>query len=674
MSKKRSKYINVRDFMQDEYPWTFIVGARSVGKDELSTNKLMTDKGLKEIGKLEIGDKVLNSKGEFTDLIGIYPQGEKELCRVWFNNSTYVDCSKTHLWTVYSRKDYKYNLTTRELMTKYENATRGQRVYVKKPVVKFEEKTLPLHPYIIGAFLGDGCCKQPQLTISSEDFWVPNKIAQLLNAKGYKSSKYSYDWFFISGRVKKGRGVHTLIKSDILPNELKTGALDKRVPKEYLTSSVEQRLQLLQGLLDTDGACQTNGSVTFYTNSKGLAEDVKFLVESLGGESNLRQYERKNKKNIEYVVSVRLDNEFHMKLFTLPRKKERLSPRRSKPSRLFIKKVEKLNKRGQTVCIEVNEPDHLYLTKNFIPTHNTISSFTEAIKTFKKTGKRSIYMRRFDTEIERTAIDLSLIGSLTNTEVAREKVKINGVNTDVITVDGEPAIYMIALSVAGKFKSNAFPNIDLIMMDEFIDMNGRELKDETNKFLQFAMTVFRDMNNFKALFVANATNLFNCYFLDLEMLPTAKITRNKELGVKIVMYETSEELKQEQLSTKLARIVEHVEGDNGSSLTNTFKGNFDTFIRKLEKNDKYLGTYKLNDTLYGAYKHGKDVLISPKADSNFKFKCALSYGDVDEEFGLVTWERYQTLRQLFFRQHVFFTDIRTRTIFMKRFKTPSLME
>lgn len=181
------------------------------------------------------------------------------------------------------------------------------------------------------------------------------------------------------------------------------------------------------------------------------------------------------------------------------------------------------------------------------------------------------------------------------------------------------------------------------------------------------------MNKFKAVFVANATNLFNCYFLDLEILPTATITRNKDLGVKIVMYKTSEELQQEQLSSKLARIVQHIEGEEGSSLTNTFKGNFDTFIRKLGKNDKYLGTYKLNDALYGAYKHGSDVIISSKADPNFKFKLALSYGDVDEEFALVDWERYQTLRQMFLRQHVFFTDIRTRTIFMKRFKKSSLM-
>lgn len=670
----QSKYINIKNFMQDDYPWTFILGARGVGKDERCTNEIMTDKGVKKIGDLKIGDKVLNSKGEFTDVIGLYPQGKKELYRVWFNDTTYVDCSKTHLWTVYSRKHKEYTMTTEELLCHYnerKNSTQT-RLHIVKPISNFTTKKQQLPPYVIGAFLGDGCCKEKRLTISSEDYWIPNKICNLLSAKGYKKCKSNYDWRFINGRKVNKRCIHSLYQSDILPKELRRGALEKSIPKNYLYGSIEQRIQLLQGLLDTDGHISKHNGIMFFTSSLQLAKDVRFLVESLSGETNLLTFNRKG-RNPEYRVTIRLDNEIRQQVFTLPRKKERLTTIRTKPSRLTIKRVEKLNETDETICIEVNEKDHLYLTKHFVPTHNTISGFVSMINEFLETGKRGIYMRRYDTEIERTAIDMNLIGKLTGTEVAREKVKLNGVFTDVITVNEEPAIYMIALSVAGKFKSNAFPNISFIEMDEFIDMNGRELKDETNKFLQFAMTVFRDMSKFKAVFVANATNLFNCYFLDLEILPTGTITRNKDLGVKIVMYKTSEELQQEQLSSKLARIVQHIEGDEGSSLTNTFKGNFDTFIRKLGKNDKYLGTYKLNDTLYGAYKHGSDVIISSKADPNFKFKLALSYGDVDEEFALVDWERYQTLRQMFLRQHVFFTDIRTRTIFMKRFKKSSLM-
>lgn len=417
-----------------------------------------------------------------------------------------------------------------------------------------------------------------------------------------------------------------------------------------------------------------DGTIIYTSTSLELCNDLVFLLKTLGATGKISERKSvRGKRRPVFDVTILANNALRKKFVTLPKKKERLQDVRTSRDKLYLRECRFIGKE-EVQCIEVENATHIYLTSEYlVPTHNTISGFVSMINEFLETGKRGIYMRRYDTEIERTAIDMNLIGKLTGTEVAREKVKINGVFTDVITVNEEPAIYMIALSVAGKFKSNAFPNISFIEMDEFIDMNGRELKDETNKFLQFAMTVFRDMSKFKAVFVANATNLFNCYFLDLEILPTATITRNKDLGVKIVMYKTSEELQKEQLSSKLARIVQHIEGDEGSSLTNTFKGNFDTFIRKLGKNDKYLGTYKLNDTLYGAYKHGSEVIISPKADPNFKFKLALSYGDVDEDFALVDWERYQTLRQMFLRQHVFFTDIRTRTIFMKRFKKSSLM-
>lgn len=304
----------------------------------------------------------------------------------------------------------------------------------------------------------------------------------------------------------------------------------------------------------------------------------------------------------------------------------------------------------------------------------TVSTFTTMINTYKETGKMSIYMRRYDTEIENTAVDLGLLERLTGTELARDRVKINGIFTDCITVNGDPAIYMIALSVSSKFKSNAFPNIDMLAMDEFIDPSGRELKDETNKFLQFAMTVFRDMVSFKALFVANATNLFNNYFLDLEILPTGTVTRNKELGVKLVMYKTSEELDLERRQTTLAKLVEKMEGQDNSSFDNTFSGNYDTFIRKIEGSAKYMGTYKLNNQEYGVYKNKQCFVISHKFDPNHKNKRALTFSDVDEQYSLIDFEKYSILRGNFFNHRLFFSDVKTRTAFLKKFKKMSLYE
>lgn len=305
-------------------------------------------------------------------------------------------------------------------------------------------------------------------------------------------------------------------------------------------------------------------------------------------------------------------------------------------------------------------------------TGKTINTFLTAIKEFNETGKKSIYMRRYDTEIETSSIDFNLVSELTGCDITREKYKMDGVTTDMILVDDKPAIYMLALSVAGKYKSKSFADVDTIYYDEFLDMYDRELKNETKLFLNFAMTVFRDFTKFKAVFLANSTNLFNNYFLDLEIMPSAKITKFRDIGVKIVMYRTSEELDKERRNTVLAKVVAKVEGDEGSSLENKFSGSFTNFIKKLSKEARYKATLKLNNEIFGLYKDGKDDVITPKADDNFKKKYAMTYQDVEEEYPLIDWEAYSALRYRFLKTHVFFTDVKTRSSFMRKFKKNSL--
>lgn len=305
-------------------------------------------------------------------------------------------------------------------------------------------------------------------------------------------------------------------------------------------------------------------------------------------------------------------------------------------------------------------------------TGKTINTFLTAIKEFNETGKKSIYMRRYDTEIETSSIDFNLVSELTGCDITREKYKMDGVITDMILVDDKPAIYMLALSGAGKYKSKSFADVDTIYYDEFLDLYDRELKNETKLFLNFAMTVFRDFTKFKAVFLANSTNLFNNYFLDLEIMPTAKITKFRDIGVKIVMYQTSEELDKERRNTVLAKVVAKVEGEEGSSLDNKFTGSFTTFIKKLGANSRYTATILLNGQKFGMYKDDEYIIISPKFDDNFKTKFALSFQDVSEDYPLINWDVYTTLRYRFMKTKVFFTDVKTRTLFIRKFRKQSL--
>lgn len=298
----------------------------------------------------------------------------------------------------------------------------------------------------------------------------------------------------------------------------------------------------------------------------------------------------------------------------------------------------------------------------------TINAFVYMIENFKRDKKLGIYLRRYLTEIETSAIDFKLIGTLTDTEITREKININGVMYDMILVDGEPCIYMLALSVVGKYKSSAFTDVDIIIYDEFIDLKDRELKNETTLYLQFAMTVFRDFTKYKALFLANNTNIFNNYFLDFEVLPKSKVTKFRDKSIKIVTYKTSQELDEEREKTPLAGLVNLVEGVDNSSLDNKPSGSFEDFIRPLNKNAKYLYTYKLKKIIFGVYRHGNYMIISSKYDPNFKKVFALTFDDVSETIPILEFEDYTILRNMFLNGLVFFTDVKTRSLFIRRFK------
>ncbi len=142
--------------------------------------------------------------------------------------------------------------------------------------------------------------------------------------------------------------------------------------------SVEQRIDLLKGLMDTDGSCIGNRT-HYYTSSKKLAEDVVELVQSLGGQAYFNQYKRKE-KNIEYIVNVRV----HFCPFSLDSKKQQWKPYvRNYPSR-YIKSVEKIGF-SEHVCISVDSPEKTFLLEHYIVTHNTMSSMAYAAKNKLKT-------------------------------------------------------------------------------------------------------------------------------------------------------------------------------------------------------------------------------------------------------------------------------------------------
>lgn len=304
----------------------------------------------------------------------------------------------------------------------------------------------------------------------------------------------------------------------------------------------------------------------------------------------------------------------------------------------------------------------------------TINSLAEKIKSNAENGTMFIYLRRYQSEIDTVNFNYELLEQLTGYEISREKLGNGKMAVDILTADGEPVAYLLALSTASKYKSNDYSKVTEIIYDEFIDMRGRELKGETKLFLNLCMTIFRDFSKAKVLWLANATDLYNCYFLDFEIMPNSKITKFSRLGIKIVMYQMDSNLYNEHMQSYLGRLVEHVEGEDGSSLHNSFDNEYNDFLSRLSKNSKYTATLKLNGTEYGLYQEGYAYCLSRKVDSSFKKKYAMTLNDVANGYPNIDYRFITNLINNFKNLQVYFTDVKTRSNWIRFFKSPYTLD
>jgi predicted ribonuclease YlaK len=188
---------------------------------------------------------------------------------------------------------------------------------------------------------------------------------------------------------------------------------DKFIPKEYIYSaSIEDRLKLLRGLMDTDGSCKKNGEAAFYTTSLNLAQDIKELVASLGGRAVIRERTRKTGTiNGFKVKSNRKTYEFNISMpekmcpFSLPRKANNWKPVVSRNPK--INSITSTGNKKEVQCIKVANPEHLYITDGFIVTHNTkeeklmpwLAPIMDNLRQLMFSGKKSKYNESMITDL-----------------------------------------------------------------------------------------------------------------------------------------------------------------------------------------------------------------------------------------------------------------------------------
>lgn len=364
-------------------------GGIGVGKSLDSLTNVLTPTGWRQIGTLNPGDRVIGSDGKPTTVLGVYPQGELDLYRITFKDGTWVDACENHLWAVDetstrgipgTRRTERYLrrrvMSTGDLMS--EGLRSGSsykfRVPLVAPVRYDSEDNLPLDPYLLGLLIANGGLTKGSITLASHNGdgdemgrYVTEALPRGARLTRHDSAGRNGGAWTIAGTRNMGR---TGGGSPVLNAIRELGlhgfkAREKHVPQQYMLASPEARLQLLRGLMDGDGSSYVKNRQVFSTSSPRLAHDVADLVRSLGGYCTVTTFERRGAT--ECQVKVNLGD---VCPFRLSRKVANWKPRTNQMPARSIVSIEPVGRRHAT-CIKVDAPDELYVTKDYIVTHNT---------------------------------------------------------------------------------------------------------------------------------------------------------------------------------------------------------------------------------------------------------------------------------------------------------------
>lgn len=373
-------------------------GPPSSGKAQRWTDVVHTpDRGFVPIKDLVVGDRLSSARGIPSRLLGVFPQGELLTYRVTFSDGTSTVATGNHLWAVevmIPGMGYVTSVVTTDQISRKMQSSRWRERDVRlpeiEPVEMVEAEELRLPAYTMGALLGDGGLTQGSPVLTTKDMEILDRVRE--ETLGYvdivpvsqtpHSTSISYR---LSNRPTGGS------KNPITEALRSYGVWGKRseekyIPQEYKNSSVEHRIALLQGLMDTDGygrgplGGNGDGTVIFYSSSPRLALDVAEVARSLGINAFIRNkiptyfYKEEHREGLPaFRVEMREPTGFSV--FHLDRKKPNHATR--KRSRNFVSIVPETVE--ECVCLKVSAPDELYLTNDYIPTHNTTMAVQTAV-------------------------------------------------------------------------------------------------------------------------------------------------------------------------------------------------------------------------------------------------------------------------------------------------------
>lgn len=402
---------HVHHWVKNEKP--IFWGSSSCGKAVLLDEPLMFPDHVGTFREVKPGDEVMAATGRRVRVVGVYDQLDEPLYRVKFRNGTETICAGNHLWTVTyrgrvrwdgprpSRKAVSGDVTrtlTAETLASWKPPSFSRR-HVSVPLVspvEFDERPVPLDPYVVGVLLGDGSLSRGgvQLTSHDDDVELRDEFVRSMRrtipefSLVKASGKLHYVMDCGGVRGKRTKLTAALDGLGLLDH----GAPDKFVPEVYKINSVAVRMRVLAGLLDTDGTVDRAGRISFSTVSRALHEDVRFLFESIGARVTVYvkdspKYhtsagERKCGRRAFCITAAGLPSDTMRNLFFLSRKKDRVHARYLRTGKNYIESVMRVENRKdyprETRCITISDRDAsgaptggLFPIGHFVVTHNS---------------------------------------------------------------------------------------------------------------------------------------------------------------------------------------------------------------------------------------------------------------------------------------------------------------
>lgn len=298
-----------------------LVGMAGTGKAQPLSSKVLTPTGFKKMGDLKVGDEIITPKNKVSKIKSIHPQGEKKCYIARFSDGSSARCCIDHLWKtkvgdIWSIKSLK------EIV---ETIKDGHEIPIVNEIDFSSNEKLSISPYVFGLIIGGA---KDFNNFKSED-----KILNILKLEITNTLSSLGLWGKSSNRFF--------------------------IPDCYKYGSSKNRLEVIRGLMDS----KLNSKTDFHTYSSRLAKDIKFMAESLGGQALIIG------GNSGYNICIKLDESLNP--FRLKRLAGEYSKKRK--GRVFRKFVDILpDGKEEMQCIYIDDEEHLYVTDNFIVTHNTL--------------------------------------------------------------------------------------------------------------------------------------------------------------------------------------------------------------------------------------------------------------------------------------------------------------